>query len=61
VTTKFLPRGQVEKKKSAVVTGPDDARDPLIERYIRGAFGRRVNEPDEWGHDPCMESAIRGD
>lgn len=52
---------KVEKRTSEVVPIPQEARGPIIEKYIQFTFGRRVNELNEWGYTPLMEAIIRRD
>lgn len=52
---------KADKQRSEVVPISQEARDPIIEKYIQFTFGRRVNELNEWGYTPLMEAIIRRD
>jgi hypothetical protein len=50
-----------EEDALAVVPIPDDARDPIIDRYIQFTFGRGVNEPNDSGDTPLVEAVKKRD
>lgn len=45
-----------ERKEQIVVPIPNEARDPIIDRYIHFSFGRGVNEPNTPGEMPLVEA-----
>ena len=60
----YEPKTEVKTQEEdtlAVVPIPDDARDPIIDRYIQFMFGRGVNEPNDSGDTPLLEAVKKGD